>query len=146
MYLDLLGEKPLIREIHLGGGTPTFFSPSNLSHLMDGILKKSKLADEYEFSFEGHPNNTTYEHLRVLYDLGFRRTSFGVQDYDPLVQFTINRIQPFENVKRVTEDARKIGYTSIGQDLVFGLPHQTMDSVLNTIELTKCTHPDRLFL
>jgi oxygen-independent coproporphyrinogen III oxidase len=103
LYLGFLSEKPLIKEIHLGGGTPTFFSGSNLSRLIDGLFKKAKKADNFEFSFEGHPNNTTKEHLQSLFNLGFRRVSFGVQDYSPKVQQAINRIQPHENVARVTK-------------------------------------------
>jgi len=112
--------------------------------LINGILADADVTDNYEFSFEGHPNNTTKEHLQTLYDLGFRRNSFGVQDYDPLVQKTINRIQPFENVKRVTELSREIGYTSISHDLVFGLPKQTLESVVNTINKTRELMPDRI--
>jgi oxygen-independent coproporphyrinogen-3 oxidase len=123
LYIDLLPEKPRIREIHLGGGTPTFFSAHNLEHLITGILDPANLAPNYSFSFEGHPGNTGKEHLESLYDLGFRRVSYGVQDYDPLVQRTINRIQPFEQVKKAVEESRKSGFKSIGQDLVFGLPH-----------------------
>jgi len=106
----------------LGGGTPTFFSPENLNTLLNGLFEHADRAENHEFSFEGHPNNTTEAHLQTLYDLGFRRVSFGVQDYDPKVQKAINRIQPFENVARVHEAARRIGYTSISHDLVFGLP------------------------
>ena len=98
----------------------------------------------YEFSFEGHPNNTTEEQLNVLYAIGFRRCSFGVQDYDPIVQKTINRIQPFENVERVTKLARKIGYTSISHDLVFGLPKQNLQNIIDTINKTKELKPDRI--
>ena len=72
LYCDLFVEKPQIKEIHLGGGTPTFFSPENLKKLMDGILAKADKCEEYEFSFEAHPNNTTKEHLQTFYDLGFR--------------------------------------------------------------------------
>ena len=104
LYCDLFDEKPRIKEIHIGGGTPTFFSPENLKQLMDGILAKGETCDEYEFSFEAHPNNTTKEHLQTFYDLGFRRNSFGVQDYDPKVQKTINRVQSYETVKEVTVD------------------------------------------
>ncbi|MFZ1800035.1 MAG: radical SAM protein, partial [Chitinophagaceae bacterium] len=117
MYVQLLGKKPRIKELHLGGGTPTFFSPENLKYLLEGILSKSTIAENPEFSFEGHPNNTTYNHLETLYRLGFRRVSFGVQDYDHKVQKTINRLQPFENVERVTDWAREIGYKSISHDL-----------------------------
>ncbi|WP_347925235.1 oxygen-independent coproporphyrinogen III oxidase [Pontimicrobium sp. SW4] len=144
LYCDLLGSKPKIKELHLGGGTPTFFSPQNLQVLINGILKKGILADGYEFSFEGHPNNTTKEHLQALYDVGFRRVSYGVQDYNPIVQKAIHRIQPFENVKRATELAREIGYTSIGHDIIFGLPFQTLDHVKHTILKTKELLPDRL--
>lgn len=144
LYTNLFGSKPNIKEIHLGGGTPTFFSPKNLQRLINGILEKSTLAEGYEFSFEGHPNNTTREHLKVLFDLGFRRVSFGVQDYNETVQKAIHRIQPFENVKKATEMAKEIGYTSIGHDLIFGLPFQTLEHVEHTIKKTKSLKPDRI--
>jgi len=144
LYLKLFSEKPIIKEMHLGGGTPTFFSPENLKRLINGILKNSELADNYEFSIEGHPNNTTREHLQALFDVGFRRVSYGVQDYNETVQKAIHRIQPFENVKRATELAREIGYTSVGHDIIFGLPFQTIEHVKETILKTKELQPDRL--
>ena len=144
LYCDILGQRPQIKELHFGGGTPTFFSPENLKRLIDGIFKRADRCQEYEFSFEGHPNNTSKAHLQTLYELGFRRNSFGVQDYDPKVQKVINRIQPFENVQRVTQWSREIGYTSISHDLVFGLPKQTLASVVDTIERTQELKPDRI--
>ncbi len=144
LYCNLLGAKPKIKELHLGGGTPTFFSPENLKNLISSILNKGTLADGYEFSFEGHPNNTTRAHLQALYDIGFRRVSYGVQDYNETVQKAIHRIQPFENVKRATELAREIGYTSVGHDIIFGLPFQTLEHVKHTILKTKELLPDRL--
>ena len=144
LYLELFDEKPIIKELHLGGGTPTFFSPENLKYLIDGILSHSQLAENYEFSFEGHPNNTTREHLQALYDVGFRRVRYGVQDYNETVQKAIHRIQPFENVKHATEIAREIGYTSVGHDIIFGLPFQTIDHIRETILKTKELLPDRL--
>lgn len=146
LYCELLEEKPLIKEIHLGGGTPTFFSMAHLAQLIQGILAKADVAPVHEFSFEGHPNNTTGEHLQGLYDLGFRRVSYGVQDYNETVQKAIHRIQPYEHVKQVTEWAREIGYESISHDLVFGLPFQSLEDVLNTIEQTNSLLPDRLAL
>ena len=107
LYRNLMNQTPVIREIHLGGGTPTFFSPVNLKRLISYILKTSIVHPHHEFSIEGHPNNTTGEHLAVLYKLGFRRISYGVQDNDAEVQRIINRVQPFENVKKATEMARK---------------------------------------
>jgi len=144
LYLQHFDEKPLLKEIHLGGGTPTFFSPEHLKKLLLSIIEKCNLATDYEFSFEGHPNNTTEAHLQVLYDVGFRRVSFGVQDYNFEVQKAINRIQPFENVQKVTEMARRIGYTSVGHDIIFGLPFQTLDHIIHTIEKTKSLMPDRI--
>ncbi|MGV0925297.1 oxygen-independent coproporphyrinogen III oxidase [Empedobacter tilapiae] len=144
LYVDLFSSRPKIKEIHLGGGTPTFFSPENLKKLIDGIFEYADVAEGHEFSLEGHPNNTTREHLQALYDLGFRRISYGVQDYDLKVQEAINRVQPFENVKRATEEAREIGFSSISHDLIFGLPHQTMEGMMETINLTKELNPDRI--
>lgn len=144
LYCAMLPEKPIVKELHLGGGTPTFFTPENLQALINGIFRKADKAAEYEFSFEGHPNNTTKEHLQALYNVGFRRVSYGVQDYNSTVQKAINRVQSFENVKNVTEWAREIGYTSIGHDIIFGLPHQTLEYVEATILKTKELLPDRL--
>lgn len=144
LYCDMFSDQPIIKEIHLGGGTPTFFSPENLQRLINGILAKSKVAKQHEFSFEGHPNNTSRVHLQTLYDLGFRRVSFGVQDYSEKVQNAIHRIQPFHNVAKVTFWAKEIGYTSISHDLVFGLPFQTVENIVDTIEKTKSLSPDRL--
>ncbi|WP_168396437.1 oxygen-independent coproporphyrinogen III oxidase [Acinetobacter indicus] len=144
LYCQLLPDRPMIKEIHLGGGTPTFFSVAHLQQLIQGILAKAIVAPEHEFSFEGHPNNTTREHLQALYDLGFRRVSYGVQDYNEKVQKAIHRIQPYEHVQRVTEWARDIGYTSISHDLVFGLPFQNLEDVLHTIQQTTQLNPDRL--
>lgn len=144
LYLKMFDKKPLIKEIHLGGGTPTFFSPENLHFLITEILRYAEIAKDHEFSFEGHPNNTTKEHLQSLYNVGFRRVSFGIQDFDPVVQHAINRIQPFEKVAAVTNDAREIGYTSINFDLIYGLPFQTQKSIRDTFELVNQLVPDRI--
>ncbi|MEM9921721.1 MAG: oxygen-independent coproporphyrinogen III oxidase [Bacteroidota bacterium] len=144
LYCRSFPEKVRIKELHLGGGTPTFFHPDNLEKLIKGITDKGIIDQKAEFSFEGHPNNTSRAHLQTLFNLGFRRTNFGVQDYDEKVQRTIHRIQPFRKVREVTEWAREIGFTSIGQDLVFGLPHQSKESIVQTIELTKTLQPDRI--
>jgi oxygen-independent coproporphyrinogen-3 oxidase len=144
IYCNILEDKPIIKEIHLGGGTPTFFSTKNLENLINGIFLYAKKAKEHEFSFEGHPNNTTRAHLQKLYDLGFRRVSFGVQDYSEKIQKAINRMQPFHNVAKVTFWAKEIGYTSIGHDIIFGLPFQEIDDVIDTIEKTNSLQPDRL--
>jgi len=144
LYLKLFSEAPRIKEIHLGGGTPTFFSSENLSKLINGIFEFAIKCEDFELSYEGHPNHTSKDQLQTLYDLGARRNSFGVQDYDPKVQKAINRIQPFDQVKRVHEDSLDIGYTSISHDLVFGLPFQKESSIRDTIEKTIALKPDRI--
>ncbi|PWU23273.1 coproporphyrinogen III oxidase, partial [Candidatus Cerribacteria bacterium 'Amazon FNV 2010 28 9'] len=78
LYRQLMCQPPIIREIHLGGGTPTFFSPANLEFLINSIANRAVVHPRHEFSIEGHPNNTTMDHLRTLYGLGFRRISYGV--------------------------------------------------------------------
>lgn len=144
LYRQLMDEMPVIRELHLGGGTPTFFSPKNLTRLLNIVFENSIIAADHEFSIEGHPNNTTTAHLQALYDLGFRRISYGVQDNDPEVQRIINRIQPVENVQRATDTARAAGFHSVNFDLIYGLPKQTIASLKRTIEQTIAMKPDRI--
>jgi oxygen-independent coproporphyrinogen-3 oxidase len=128
----------------LGGGTPTFFTPQNLKWLISSLLVDCDVHEKHEFSFEGHPNNTTPEHLQVHFDLGFTRVSFGVQDLDEKVQRTINRIQPFGNLQKATNIARAIGYESISFDLIYGLPFQTPSTIINTFEKVLMLRPDRV--
>ncbi|MEN8816510.1 MAG: oxygen-independent coproporphyrinogen III oxidase [Nonlabens sp.] len=144
LYLALFEEKPRIKQIHLGGGTPTFFSAENLEYLMTQIFSMADKAHDVEFSFEGHPNNTTFKHLSTLNKLGFNRVCYGVQDYNISVQKAINRVQPFENVLQATENARAVGYESVGHDIIYGLPFQTIENVIHTIEKTIELRPDRI--
>jgi oxygen-independent coproporphyrinogen-3 oxidase len=137
-------QTPIIREIHLGGGTPTFFYHKNFDRLLSFILKSSIVHPQHEFSIEGHPNNTTIEHLKALYARGFRRISFGVQDNDPIVQQAINRIQPFQNVQSAIENARAVGFKSVNFDLIYGLPFQTLSSIEKTMEEVVSLRPDRI--
>ena len=147
LYLQKVPFSPVIRELHFGGGTPTFFEADALVQLVEHLFKTKKIdPKQVELSFEAHPNNTTEEHLRKLFAFGFRRLSLGIQDYSPTVQQAINRIQPFENVKKVHDLAREIGYTSISHDLVFGLPKQTLAAIENTVNQTLQLKPDRIAL
>lgn len=144
LYLDFLSEKPQITELHLGGGTPTFFSPQNLHKLLTFIFNHSTRHPNHSFSFEADPRNTRKEHIKTLANLGFTRISLGIQDFDPAVQKAINRVQSFEQVERVTREARAAGYTSVNFDLIYGLPNQTPATVRDTIEKTKLLRPDRI--
>lgn len=143
-YLKILDTKPKLAGIHLGGGTPTFFSPESLEKMLGMIIGSSEVMPDAEFSFEGHPNNTTRDHLQTLFDLGFRRVSYGIQDFNEQVQKAIHRIQPFERVKEATDVAREIGYTSVNFDLIYGLPHQTLESISATFEKVAELKPDRI--
>jgi oxygen-independent coproporphyrinogen-3 oxidase len=144
LYVAKLQSVPTVMEIHLGGGTPTFFSPENLEMLICGILNQSELHDEAKFSFEAHPGNTTRAHLRTLFNLGFRRLSLGIQDFDLDVQKIINRIQTVESVETTTNLAREIGYHSINYDLIYGLPLQTLEGLSATIKEVIRLKPDRI--
>lgn len=144
LYEALADQKIIVEELHLGGGTPTFFSATALKRLITHITKNR--TSTINFSVEGHPNHTSFEQLKTLYDLGFRRISFGVQDYNPQVQKAINRIQTFEQVKKVTEEARSLGFESISHDLVFGLPKQTLEAIKDSIEKTILLRPDNISL
>ncbi|EFK57712.1 oxygen-independent coproporphyrinogen III oxidase [Sphingobacterium spiritivorum] len=145
MYKQLLEDTAVkISEIHLGGGTPTFFQPANLERLITGILDGNTCAEDASFSFEAHPANTTESHLKTLYRLGFRRLSLGIQDFDAKVQFVINRLQTVEDVERVVAQARAIGYTSINFDLIYGLPFQTESTITETIDKALEMQPDRI--
>lgn len=144
MYLEHFPGKPVLTELHLGGGTPTFFHPENLKQLITSLLATVEVAPDHEFSFEAHPASTTREHLETLYELGFRRISVGVQDVDEQILKVINRFQTEDQVQFVTETARAIGYDSVNFDLIFGLPFQKQEHILQTMERIRQWMPDRI--
>jgi oxygen-independent coproporphyrinogen-3 oxidase len=146
IYRQRLGRtQPIpISELHLGGGTPTFLSAAELEELISGLLQGSHKTSEAEFSVESDPRVTTAEQLATLYQLGFRRLSLGIQDFDPLVQLAVNRVQTERQVRHVTEQARAVGFNSINYDLIYGLPFQTLQSVSQTIEAVMRLRPDRI--
>lgn len=144
LYLDAIGERPFVSDIHLGGGTPTFFKPENLAHLIGAIRETAGFPASASFSFEAHPANTSSRHLEELFLQGFRRISIGVQDFNPEVQRLINRRQSEVQVKALTDLARIIGYTSVNFDLIYGLPGQTLDSIADTVKRVIAIRPDRI--
>ena len=144
MYRRLFDGPPRLRELHFGGGTPTFFAPQELARLVRGLLGGAEVPADAEYGFEAHPNSTTPEHLAALHELGFTRLSLGVQDFDPVVQKAINRVQPFERVAEVTRTAREGGYTSINFDLVYGLPKQRLDSIEDSVSKVLTLRPERI--
>lgn len=143
-YLRGLDHQPIIKELHLGGGTPTFFSPIQLDRLISAILSKVDVSAQRNFAFEAHPNSTTKEHLEVLYEHGFRRISVGVQDVNEDILKAINRYQTQEQVEELTRSAREIGYTSVNYDIIYGLPFQDIDHIEKTMAFVKEQRPDRI--
>ncbi|MBL7783315.1 MAG: oxygen-independent coproporphyrinogen III oxidase [Saprospiraceae bacterium] len=144
MYRDAMPVKPVLRELHLGGGTPTFFAPENLQYLLENILKDVEIAPQHDFGFEAHPWSTTEAHLQTLYNLGFRRVSIGVQDFDEDLMRLVNRRQTIDSVMRCTELARQIGYDSVNYDLIFGLPKQTLAHIQEDARYIARLKPDRI--
>jgi oxygen-independent coproporphyrinogen-3 oxidase len=144
MYLSHFKSRPKICEIHLGGGTPTFFSAENLKKMIGGILENADKCKNFEFSFEAHPANTTLEHLETLHELGFTRLSLGVQDFNEKVQKAINRHQTVEDVEIVMNQAKTIGFESINIDIIYGLPFQTMEGIQHTIREIIRLKPERI--
>jgi oxygen-independent coproporphyrinogen-3 oxidase len=142
-HSDVAPKIPL-SEIHLGGGTPTFLSPSELTRLIQGILAFCEIREDSEFSLEADPRVTSREHLVALQELGFKRMSFGIQDFDPKVQETVHRVQSFEQVKALTEMSRELGFTSVNYDLIYGLPFQTTQSIQDTLDKVSILRPDRI--
>lgn len=144
LYTSLLPARPLLRELHLGGGTPTFFQPEHLETLINGILAAVELPETHDFSFEAHPNSTTSEHLQTLRRLEFNRLSIGVQDFDAEILRIINRRQTEAEVYQVLAAARAAGYESVNFDLIFGLPNQTPAHIQTTMQHIEHLRPERI--
>jgi oxygen-independent coproporphyrinogen III oxidase len=141
---DRLGGGRQVVQFHLGGGTPTYFAPERLLRLGRKIHSRFSFARDAEVGVEVDPRVTTREHLLTLGKLGFNRLSMGVQDFDPRVQTAINRVQPYEDTRRLVAQARTLGFPSINMDLIFGLPFQTPETFAATIDKVLEIGPDRL--
>lgn len=136
-----------IRQLHLGGGSPTFFSAQNLRRLLTPIMNDLVInPTQFEGAIEIDPRRCTLEQLQTLKDFGFNRLSMGVQDFDPDVQEYVRRVQPFEMVQKAVENGRSLGFPSINFDLIYGLPGQTERSIKDTAEKTVLLRPDRIAL
>lgn len=138
------GLRPVLRELHLGGGTPTFFASAQLRHLLEQIFLDVDIPESPNFAFEAHPWSTTFEHLETLYDLGFKRISLGVQDFDEDLMRLVNRRQTIDSVIFCTENARKVGYDSINYDFIFGLPKQEIHHIHRSADYVARLLPERI--
>ncbi len=141
-YLDT---SRMVRQLHFGGGTPTFFTPEELEEIYEIIYSHFKnFENDAEISVEIDPRFFSQEHMDVMRKYGVNRISFGVQDFNKETQKAVNRIQPFDLTKEAVDIARAAGIDSINVDLIYGLPFQTLETFKKTLELVKELDPDRL--
>ncbi len=141
---ELFRSDPDVVQLHWGGGTPTFLKHDELRQLMAVIRSHFRLAAEGEYSVEIDPRTADGETMAVLAELGFNRASFGVQDFDPVVQKAVNRVQTREETVCVIRAARHEGFKSVNIDLIYGLPHQNVVSFNETLDCVIAMDPDRV--
>ena len=146
LYTTQLGTGQSVSQLHLGGGTPTFLSDDELRELMSVLKRSFSFVAGGEYSVEVDPRTVNDARLALLFELGFNRLSFGVQDFDPEVQKAVHRIQPAKQVFELVASARKIGFESINVDLIYGLPKQTPESFDRTLKQVNELRPDRIAL
>lgn len=145
LYQSVTADKT-VHQLHFGGGTPTFLTEAQLERVMAMLRASFYFLPDAELSIEIDPRSCSLEKLAQLRALGFSRVSFGVQDFDPLVQQTINRIQPLAMVQALVEQARALAFRSINLDLVYGLPHQQLSSFAETLNTVIGLDADRISL
>jgi oxygen-independent coproporphyrinogen-3 oxidase len=142
--VERLGRGQVVRQIHWGGGTPTYLSCDRLQRIHATLGELFAIAPDAELAIELDPRVTTDEMLRLLRRLGFTRVSLGIQDFDPGVQAHVGRIQPFDMVAYMVKRCRDLGFVSINFDLIYGLPRQTLETIERTLEQTIRLSPDRI--
>jgi oxygen-independent coproporphyrinogen-3 oxidase len=154
-YVDYLGREVAkmstwlnparkVVQLHFGGGSPTFLQPDEIRRLGEIIHKHFAFSPNIEASVEVDPRRLTRDHMVALRELGFNRASMGVQDFNPKVQEAVHRIQPRETTQQAIDWMRELGYGSINLDLIYGLPHQTVESFDETLDIVLEMNPDRL--
>ena len=146
LHIEHLGAGQTISQLHLGGGSPTFFSDEELAELMSMLKRNFVFAAGGEYSIEVDPRTVNEQRLKHLADLGFNRLSFGVQDFDPEVQKAVHRIQPAVQVFSLVEAARRYQFESVNVDLIYGLPMQTPESFKRTLAQVVELRPNRIAL
>ena len=144
LLLPHLGEGQTVSQVHLGGGTPTFYKDKELHALVRMLQAAFHWQDDGEYAIEVDPRTVDDERLDTLWSMGFNRLSMGVQDLDPHVQLAVNRVQTIEEISRLMQSARRIGFGSINLDLIYGLPLQSLASWERTLHSVLALRPDRL--
>jgi oxygen-independent coproporphyrinogen-3 oxidase len=140
----LIGPRRKAVQLHWGGGSPTFLSPDEIRKLGESIHRHFNFSDDLEAGVEIDPRRLTRDHITALHEVGFNRASLGVQDFEPKVQEAVHRIQPREMTEQVLGWVRELGFTSVNFDLIYGLPHQTVESFNRTLDIVLSLQPDRL--
>jgi oxygen-independent coproporphyrinogen-3 oxidase len=135
-----------LSRLHWGGGTPTLLSPDMMRALADRLFDVAPMAEGGEFSVEIDPNEIDTQRLDALVAAGMTRASIGIQDFDPDIQATIGRIQPYDITRRVVEDLRDRGIASLNADILYGLPHQTSEKIADSVLRLLSLSPDRVAL
>ena len=146
LYLDYLGQKQVVNQLHLGGGSPTFFSDEEIQELFNKLKEVFLLSPQGEYSIEVDPRTVDEKRLKKLREIGFNRLSFGIQDFNPEVQKAVNRNQPFDQVAALINEVHKDRYDSINMDLIYGLPLQKIETFNQTIDQVISLKPDRIAL
>ncbi len=142
----LTGRGQRISHLHFGGGTPTFMLDEEFAQVFDNIGRHFEFAPDGEYSIEIDPRTVTPGRLLTLRALGLNRVSLGIQDFDPVVQRAVNRVQSYEDTRALIDAARDAGFHSINADLIYGLPKQTVAGFERTLALTIDAAPDRVAL
>jgi oxygen-independent coproporphyrinogen-3 oxidase len=140
----LLNPRRKAVQLHWGGGSPTFLSPDEIRRLGEVIHRHFTFSEDLEAGVEIDPRRLTRDHIAALREVGFNRASLGVQDFDPQVQEAVHRIQPRAMTEQVLGWVRELGFSSINFDLIYGLPHQTVESFNRTLDTVLSLEPDRL--
>jgi oxygen-independent coproporphyrinogen-3 oxidase len=146
MQSELLGPGRPVTQMHWGGGTPNYLDNAELTQLMHTLARHFCLLDQgsREYSIEIDPRTVRTDTFALLKGLGFNRISLGIQDFDPLVQKAINRIQPFRQIQPLVDSIRSLEFSSLSFDLIYGLPHQDRYSMTETLRKVISLQPDRI--
>ncbi len=142
LYKEKLNFPLKVNSLHFGGGSPTFLKPAYLKDLLNFI--KPNFTKSFIGSIEVDPRTCEQEHLDILKEFNFERISMGIQDFDPVVQKAINRVQPKELVQDLVSEVRKRNFKSLNFDLIYGLPYQSVESIKNSINTVIALAPEMI--
>jgi oxygen-independent coproporphyrinogen-3 oxidase len=143
---DRVSRSRQVVQFHWGGGTPTYLTPAQMEDLFGFTAERFSFAPDAEIGIEVDPRVTSVQHLETLRRLGFNRLSMGIQDFDPEVQQAVKRVQPLEMTSELIAQSRALGFESLNVDLIYGLPYQTADRFVRTVDEVLGIAPDRIAL